>query len=130
MADLRAEAEAWIAKADHDVLAARIIQQANGPATVGCFLCPQAIEKLLKAVLVLQGDVPPRSHDLAELYRRIGARGGDLGVAANLAAWTHYAVASRYPGFGDPQAERDLPALLAQATDLAARVRRLAQALP
>jgi HEPN domain-containing protein len=125
----RAEALAWIDKADQDVLAASLIHHGQGPPTVGCFLCQQAIEKLLKSVLVLHGEVPPRSHDLVDLHRRLAGRGGAIGVSASdLAAWTHYAVAARYPGFGDPQAELDLPGLLAFATDLAGRLRRLAAA--
>lgn len=121
------EALAWVEKADQDVFAASLIHKAHGPPTVGCFLCQQAIEKLLKAILVLHGEVPPRSHDLVDLQRRIGGREGDLGASpSDLSAWTHYAVAARYPGFGDPQADLDLPGLLAFASDLATRVRRRA----
>jgi HEPN domain-containing protein len=124
----RDETLAWVAKAEQDLDVARLVQERSGPATVGCFLCQQAIEKLLKALLVWVGETPPRSHDLADLHRRIGGRAGPLRAdPAELAAWSPYAVASRYPGFPDPAADADLPAMLAFALDLDSHVRSLIQ---
>jgi len=125
MADeARDEALAWLDKAEQDLSAARLILQGKGPSTVGCYLGQQALEKLLKAVLVFRGLGPPRSHDLVDLHRRVVACGFDPQVsAADLAAWTDYAVAGRYPGFGDLESERDLLPLLTCAADLARCVR-------
>jgi HEPN domain-containing protein len=106
----REEAQAWLAKAEQDLVAAQILRDRAGPATVACFLCQQAIEKTLKSLLCLLAEIPPRTHDLMELSRRLGGRCGDLGVSLEeLAVCTDYSVAARYPGFGDPKAERDLP---------------------
>ena len=53
---------------------------------------------------------------MAELPVDVGLLGIDL------ASWTDYAVAARYPGFGDPRADADLPALLGCAQALAIKV--------
>ena len=52
------EAAEWLARALLDLRSAEILAKAEGPALVGCFLCQQAIEKLLKSVLVFHGQVP------------------------------------------------------------------------
>ena len=122
----RAETLAWIGKAQQDLDAAALIAAHAGPETVGCYLCRQGqgMEKFLKAMLVLHGEVPPKTHDLAELHRRVAGAGEDPVLPIDdLALWTDYATAARYPGFGDPQAALDLPPMLAAAVDLAARVR-------
>lgn len=122
--ECRAEALAWVDKAEQDLLAAQLIQRANGPTAVGCYLGQQAIEKLLKAVLVFREQVPPRSHDLVDLHRRVTAWGFDPQVPiADFSAWTDYAVAGRYPGFGDLRSDQDLPPLIACATKLARHIR-------
>lgn len=124
MGDLE-EARAWLRKAEQDLLAAQILQRASGPAAIACFLCQQAIEKSVKALLVHRGETPPRTHDLVELHRRLD-RGVDLGVSqAQLASWAAYAVAPRYPGFGDEQTTQDLPPMLQAAGMVVSRVRGL-----
>ena len=126
MADGTAEeAGAWVAKASDDLFVASLIARNRGPSTVGCYLCQQAIEKLLKALILEAGDSTPRTHDLVDLHRRLGERGADLGLSTGeLRGWTAYATAARYPGFPDPQSDVDLPRMIECATDLMARVRQ------
>jgi HEPN domain-containing protein len=67
----------------------------------------------LKAVLVALGAAPPRTHQLPALLDAIEREGGALTIdRAALADLTAYAVAPRYPGFPDGQADDDLPELL------------------
>ncbi|MDI7269022.1 MAG: HEPN domain-containing protein [Myxococcota bacterium] len=118
------EVQAWVAKGSDDLLAANLIARGRGPSTVGCYLCQQAMEKLLKAMLVHLGQTVPRTHDLVDLHRRLGTDAGPFGLsAAELRGWTVYATAGRYPGFPDPQADADLQRMAACATDLLAAVR-------
>jgi HEPN domain-containing protein len=61
----------WVAKAEADyATATRGKAVADAPNNdVICFLCQQCIEKLMKAILVDQSTVSPRTHDLVELHR-------------------------------------------------------------
>jgi HEPN domain-containing protein len=65
----------WVAKAEADyATATREKAVADAPNNdVICFLCQQCIEKLMKAVLVDQSTVFPRTHDLVELRRLLTA---------------------------------------------------------
>lgn len=61
----------WREKAKSDLrLAMDIVEQLQGsrhyPAHV-CFLCQQAVEKFLKAVIVTCSDIPSRTHDVEQL---------------------------------------------------------------
>jgi HEPN domain-containing protein len=129
MSARRDEVAAWIDRAETDLAAARILREQAGPAVVACFLCQQACEKLLKALLVEAGIEPPRTHDLADLLRRVRAAGRPVDADEDrLDEWTAYAVASRYPGFGDPRAEDDLPSFFAFVESLARAARAAADA--
>lgn len=120
------EAAAWIVKAQDDLIAATLIERNRGPTTVGCYLCQQAMEKLLKALLLHHRQMPPRTHDLVELLRRLGAHSSELGLSPiDLRAWTAYATAARYPGFPDPQSDSDLPCMLSCAVELAKRTQTI-----
>lgn len=59
----------WVAKAEGDFRTAgrelQVQDAANYDAV--CFHSQQAIEKLLKALLISKGTVPPRTHDLVAL---------------------------------------------------------------
>ena len=86
------DAAFWLAKGDEDL---------------------QAVEKFLKACLVAAGDVPPKTHDLDLLFDLLARKGVVLPLDRDMLAGLRlYAIAPRYPGFGDEQSERDLPRLL------------------
>jgi HEPN domain-containing protein len=106
---------------DHEV--ARILHAHRGPSAYACFHCQQAAEKLLKACLVAMGAEPPRVHDLEALLRLVEQAGCRLDVDRDaISDLAQYAVAPRYPGFPDEQADADLPALLATVDALVAAV--------
>ena len=80
----------------------------------------------LKALLVIAGESPPRTHNLVSVYERLSATHRPAAVTIEeMVRWTHYAVASRYPGFGDAQAEADLPGMFKGVSRLVAEARRI-----
>ena len=61
-------ARRWTSKADEDIAAAeRLLALDDSLAAVACFHSQQAVEKLIKALLVLAGVPFPRTHDLIQL---------------------------------------------------------------
>ena len=123
------EVAAWVERAVMDLRSARILRGHAGLETVACYLSQQACEKALKALLVAAGKSPPRVHDLVALGREVRSAGFHVPCSdERLSEWSAYAVASRYPGFVDVQAERDLPDLLECAETLVELVRALGKA--
>jgi len=60
------------------------------------FLAQQTLEKLLKALLVLHCQEPPRSHSLQRLLQELARCGQTLGVAPELLELDDFAVLARY----------------------------------
>ena len=68
-----------------------------------CFDAQQAVEKALKALLVLKGVQVPRTHAISELITMLADLGFDIPADVQEAsALTDYAVAARYPGPAEP----------------------------
>jgi len=86
----------WLAKADSDLAAGQRLLT-GGPYDIVCFHAQQAIEKLLKVLLVFYDQQPPRTHDLEELQRLLLAihNNPDLAVL-DLFEASDYAVMARY----------------------------------
>lgn len=63
-----------------------------------CFHAHQAAEKYLKAVLVMLGTAPPRTHDLDLLADFIEANISPWDIREASLILTQYAVDARYPG--------------------------------
>ncbi len=83
----------WFKQAKHDLeMAEKNID--IGGYDVASFLSHQAVEKLLKAVIILDGKKPPKSHYLDEIARRLGLTDDFFDDLAELAA--DYMI-SRYP---------------------------------
>lgn len=64
--------EYWLDLADYDIETATAMQQTGRYLYVG-FMCHQAIEKSLKAIIAgdcIDGDIPPKIHDLSKLAIR------------------------------------------------------------
>ena len=89
----------WIQKAENDLLNVTNNLQANQtPWDTVCFHCQQAVEKYIKAVLVVRGQEIPRTHDLEQLYNLIQALIPGMEKQRDELRWlTAYAVISRYP---------------------------------
>lgn len=93
---MKEETHEWLQIADGDLRAARGLIDLELPSHVA-FHCQQAIEKLLKALIIENSESAPRVHDLVELADLI-----ELELAEEqqllLARLSYQAVASRYPG--------------------------------
>jgi HEPN domain-containing protein len=60
------------------------------------FLAQQTLEKLLKALLVLNAQEPPRSHSLQRLIQDLESCGDAITLAPELLALDDFAVLARY----------------------------------
>ncbi len=98
--------QAWLAVVERDMKAIR--NNLYGPEpepSMAAYHCQQAVEKLLKTVLVAAGVMPPKSHDLDLLIARLPA---EHPIASRARALSHLVVflsGPRYPGpgiFNDP----------------------------
>lgn len=91
----------WISKAEADYATAsrelRAAESSNFDAV--CFHAQQCIEKLMKALLIHLGVVPPKTHDLVILDRLLTpvCQGWSWPVE-ELRTLTRAALAFRYPG--------------------------------
>ena len=93
--------EEWVCKAEADfATASRELRAGENPnLDAVCFHAQQCVEKLMKALLIQLGTVPPRTHDLVYLD-------GLLSQACSEWSWpveelrfvSRAAVAFRYPG--------------------------------
>lgn len=103
-----AEVQRWLVKADGDRRMAEIgLAQAPPITDAAGFHAQQAVEKLLKAYLVLQDVEFEKIHDLVTLTERCAER--DPSFAAlreQVAPLTAFAVRFRYPGPADPTFEQ------------------------
>lgn len=92
-------ARQWVAKARNDLLNANNnLASEQVPTDTVCFHCQQVAEKLLKAVLTVQGVPPPRTHVLMTLADQIAFWFPTVAqLDHELAILTPYAVAARYP---------------------------------
>lgn len=81
-----------------------------------CFDAQQAVEKALKALLVLRGVQVPRTHAISELLTMLVDLGFDIPAEVHeAAALTDYAVAARYPGPSEPVLVEDYEKAVAVA---------------
>jgi HEPN domain-containing protein len=97
------EVAAWLSKAGDDIRAANILL-AQDPRLEGiiCFLCQQAVEKLLKALFVSEQRDVPRTHDLDVLVTNLLDRHPSLEAVRDSATFLKgFAVIPRYLAFMD-----------------------------
>lgn len=90
-------AAAWFAQAVDDVESAAVLYASERFATC-CFLCQQAAEKALKALLHLRcGDVP-RTHTIADLTRELATIDpAEAAIFREATALDPFYVSTRYP---------------------------------
>ena len=91
----------WLAKAEGDFhTASRELQVTELPNfDAVCFHAQQAVEKLMKALLIQHGIVPPRTHDLPQLDQLLQTACSDWSwPIEELRFVTRAAVDFRYPG--------------------------------
>jgi len=110
----------WLTKAEGDFRTARreILVRDEPNFDAVCYHSQQCVEKLMKALLIDNGMVPPRTHDLVQLDQL-------LGPVVSIWSWpieelrflTRAAVEFRYPGESADKDEAD------EAFDLCRRMR-------
>jgi len=123
----QADPAPWLRKADADLAAAEALLDTQHDIVLlnACSLAQQCMEKSLKALLIMRGEEPPRTHDLGRLLALLERSGGTPPDWDNevIDEATQYAIESRYPGEIEPISR-------SQAEDvvrLARRVRRTMQ---
>ena len=97
---LREVAGRWMAAAVDDLRAARLLAgSADISPDVACFHAQQAVEKALKAILIVVGEDVPRSHDLDRLHQLVVQAGqGQVDVPEGALAWlAEVGLGGRYP---------------------------------
>lgn len=109
LADRRAAlARRWLARARTDLAVASVLlqQPPDVQPWTACFHAQQAAEKSLKAILVVAGVEPPRTHDLLALAALAPASTNLRVTDADLARLSQFATDTRYvvdpPGHDDP----------------------------
>jgi HEPN domain-containing protein len=96
----RLEAERWVVVAIEDVAVARLCLGADEPKLgSAAYHCQQAVEKLLKGLLVLANIPFPKTHDLRRLGTTAAVHYPDRAELLSLTfAMTTWGYAYRYPG--------------------------------
>ena len=89
----------WLAYAEIDLRIARMCAaDADMPLWPIGFHCQQAVEKCLKAALVLQGIAPEKTHRLGDLAKELMTVGADLPFdLADLLLLTPFGIDEKYP---------------------------------
>jgi HEPN domain-containing protein len=96
-------ARRWMAKAEEDLAAAeRLLSLDDSLAAVVCFHGQQAVEKLLKALLVFAGVPFARTHDVIQLVQMLPGHLALTIPLSDLAPLNRYAVEARYPIGDEP----------------------------
>lgn len=90
----------WIEKADEDLLSlGSLLKHQEGSPSTGCFLAQQAVEKLLKAILVFYKAEFEKIHDLIALLNRVKSYEPEIEkFIENITIITRYYIETRYPG--------------------------------
>ena len=94
----------WLLLATDDLeVAEHLLTVMRGaPLEIICFHCQQAGEKGLKALLQHLGRDVPRTHDLVELRRLLGADlPDDAELDRSCSVLSAYGITTRYPGRPD-----------------------------
>ena len=106
---MKKDTRAWVRKAEKDYQAAAQLAEGRGsfPDQL-CFLCQQASEKYLKALLHERGHVVPRTHDCERLVNLLAPTDPTLAhLKRSAKGLTRFAVDPRYPNlFDTPDASR------------------------
>lgn len=89
----------WMLKAENDLLnVSNNLHADQTPWDTVCFHCQQAVEKYIKAVLIVHEQEIPRTHDLEHLCNLVQSWTPEVEEHRNELRWlTAYAIISRYP---------------------------------
>jgi len=122
-----ADPRAWVERARADLRVAELAAaDPDLPDWPAGFHLQQAAEKALKALLIVHGRFPPRTHDLEHLCEAVAALDPSLdGWSDRLLPLADFGVAQRYPGVDEPALETGpLLACVRELVELAAAASR------
>lgn len=88
----------WLRFAEVDLALLQDALETGKPAGEVCFHAQQAVEKALKALVGLQRNIVPHTHDLVALHRRVAADMRPAVDMQQLDLLTDLEAQSRYPG--------------------------------
>jgi HEPN domain-containing protein len=127
LSDSAGWAAQWLAKAENDLRNAEhtLTLKEDCPFDTVCFHAQQCAEKALKALLLVGGEDPPRTHDLRLLLQRLPSGWAAGFSMEHMVELNRYSVESRYPGEWEPISRDDAE----RATALARAIRNAAKAL-
>ena len=101
-----ADYKKWLGRARQDMKMLELIynEGLEGMADSFCYICHQAIEKLLKAYIIKYEKMAPKSHDLLFLLGKcIRFNNQLIELTDPLMVLNEYAVSARYPDDFDDQ---------------------------
>jgi|SRR3989338_1198175 len=91
-------AEEWVDRAESDLQYARAGEKETAQHHITCFLCHQAVEKILKGLLVFSGEIPPKTHHVGLLISKVSAMYPALGaLQTEIRRLDKYYIPARYP---------------------------------
>jgi len=106
----------WLRRARSNMLRAEQEREEGVYLEDLCFDAQQAVEKALKAVILLRGGSFRKVHDIGELLSALSAMGEHVPPEVRDAAdLTEYAVEARYPGPLEPVTEAEYRSAIERA---------------
>jgi HEPN domain-containing protein len=120
--DRSEEIQQWTEKAGNDLRSAEFIltMEKDCPYDVVCFHAQQAVEKYLKAILIMENIDFPKTHDLIILFNMIPSNNILSIEKHDLLALNRYSVETRYPGDLEPYSLEEAADAIAIAQKVAA----------
>lgn len=92
------QAMEWIHRAASDLQYAQAGEEETGQHHITCFLCQQAVEKILKGLLVAVGATPERTHSLGRLATLVSTTFADIKRhVVEIRRLDKYYITARYP---------------------------------
>jgi HEPN domain-containing protein len=103
------QAQEWFDRGTHDIETAQLLNAQGGYTDIIAYHIQQAIEKYLKGFLILNGERPPRIHDLDKLLALVDKC--DPGIYSPFIELcekaTRYYLEDRYPPGPPPEYNRE-----------------------
>jgi HEPN domain-containing protein len=118
------EALTWLAFAIGDLEASRSQPRRYVRPRHVANLAQQATEKALKAALILEGQSPPKSHDLDDLRNRLPPAWKVHRSPRDLSRLSDYAADARYPDSVNPVTPLDSATAVRQAISVVRSIRQ------
>ncbi|KKR34097.1 MAG: HEPN domain protein [Candidatus Gottesmanbacteria bacterium GW2011_GWC2_39_8] len=102
-ADFAVDAKSWLSFAEYDLKTAKWNFEGKIYTSV-CYVCQQAAEKALKALILYFGITPPKIHSLDRLISLIRNKTDISEIETHCRNLDKYYITTRYPGqYGGPE---------------------------